>query len=236
MRTICFSTAVLVSIFTHNAIAKDVSIGVDAGLIGLGVNVGYDHDDRFGVRYSSTSLSVDEIDIEESSNLYEGELDWSFNRLAGIWHPFRGAFYLTAGIAKNKSSITGGLVEEGLGTVSVGSNTYSLNNVGELNVKANFPTSNTYLGLGWRGGHADKAFVTRFEIGIAKGKAPDVTISEVGSNVIAQADLDAEALVIEDGLKDASTFPFIMFGIEYHFDLKDFKLPKMGSKKVPDEG
>ena len=78
-------------------------IGVQAGLLGLGVSAGLDVSEKFAVRAQLHSFDYS-YDRAEAGNDYTGDLGLSSTALLADWHP-GGPFRLTAGLVFNNNEL-----------------------------------------------------------------------------------------------------------------------------------
>ena len=71
-------------------------VGLHGGTLGLGVNAGYDFSNDLAIRGLVNYFNLD-FEKEKAGNKYDGELDLRSVGLVLDWHPFWGAFRVSAG-------------------------------------------------------------------------------------------------------------------------------------------
>ena len=182
-------TAALVAAGT--AVAKDkeegasFGVSVEASTMGAGLSLGIPLGQRFSVRGAYHGFTYDLDDIEDDSGAtYEGELELKSAGLLIDFHPFNGAFRLTAGFASNGNQINlAGIASPG-STYEVGSCTYESDPADPLRIDGTveFASTAPYVGIGW-GGHMASApgFFMTFDLGVLMSGSPDTQIEGRGS-------------------------------------------------------
>jgi hypothetical protein len=220
-----------------------VGVSVDASiLLGVGLSVGLPLPNNFNVRGVYHGLSIDE-EIEDDGGNYEGEIRLrTFGALAD-WHPFGGAFRLTAGIKSNGNEINLSGIANDSNEFEIGDCAYNSNPADPLRVngKVDFRSSAPYFGIGWGGNlNAEPGFYGVFDIGVMFSGSPNAALSASGSATVAnnpnngsecgapgtprnasdpqlQQELrDAENDANEEA-KDFKLWPNIAFGIGWRF-------------------
>jgi hypothetical protein len=199
-----------------SAVAKDettLGISLEASTLGAGLSLGMPVGERFNLRgvYHGYTYDIDEVE-DDSGATYDGELDLKSAGLMLDFHPFKGAFRITAGLASNGNEITLTGVPTG-GTFEVGDCTYESDPTpgNELAVDGTveFASTAPYVGLGWGGNmNSEPGFFMTFDVGVLLSGSPDTSLSGRGG-VRAQAGqggLCGNELTYED----ASTYqPFL---------------------------
>jgi len=191
-------------------------VGVSAGTSGFGLQAGLQVNPRHSVRLVTNNLSVDQT-LEIDGVDYELDSEIKMPQLLVDFHPFNSGFYLTAGLTRNGSSLGG------LATLSeptqIGSVTVNPSDVGGLQAKARYDETSPYLGLGWRSG-MNSSLAWQFEFGLTRMNEPDVSLIEVDSNFVSQADLDAEADIMQSDIEDTVVvYPHLRIGVQYRFEM-----------------
>lgn len=194
-----------------------LSVGVNTGTLGHGLQVGWRINNQWGLRGSINSATVDlERDIDGIK--YKGDLSLAGTHLLADWYPFQGVFRLSGGLIHNRSelSATAQLAEDTL----IGDFTVNPSQIGELQGKLDFNHGFTpYVGIGW-GNNTRRQEGLSFsaDVGVVMQDAPQVTLSEVGSNIIPTADLNLEQAQAQQDVDDAfSAYPLLSLGMQYTF-------------------
>jgi hypothetical protein len=188
-RVLCAAGALA---FAGAALARDettVGVSVEASTLGAGISVGVPMGKRFSIRgvYHAFTYDIDDIE-DDSGATYEGELELKSAGLFADWHPFKGAFRITAGFVSNGNEI--GLVGVPTGgTFEVGDCTYESDPGNPLAVdgRVEFSGSAPYIGIGWGGNmNAEPGFFMTLDLGVMLSGAPEASIAGRGG-VRAQA-------------------------------------------------
>jgi hypothetical protein len=218
-----------------SAVAKDettLGVSLEASTLGAGLSVGMPVGERFNVRgvYHGFTYDIDDVE-DDSGATYEGELDLKSAGLMLDFHPFKGAFRITAGLASNATEIARPGAPPG-GTFQVGDCTYESDPTpgNELAVDGvvEFASTAPYLGIGWGGNlNAEPGFFMTFDVGVLLSGAPETSLSGRGG-VRAQAG-QGGLCGNEVTYEDASTYqPFIdevqKAEDEVNDETKDFEL------------
>jgi hypothetical protein len=169
------------------ATADTTTVGISLNasiLLGLGVSVGTGLGSHFNVRgvYNGYSYSREFDDGE--SGAYDGTLRLqTFGALAD-YHPFTGAFRLTAGLLSDGNRITlVGKPTDGA-EYDVGDCSYVSSSTDPLRLdgKIDFRSMAPYFGLGWGGNmNAEPGFFGTFDIGIMWAGSAGVSLAASGS-------------------------------------------------------
>ncbi len=207
--------------FACNASAQ--AIAARAGSTGFGGDLGFSVTDAFGLRGTLYGGSVSR-NLTESGVRYESQLRFGTAMALADFHPGRGRFRLSTGLAYNNNRFD--LVARGTsGTIEINDRTYNISEVGTVNGRLRFNRTNPYIGLGW-GTAARSAGPGLFfsaDIGILFVD-PTVTLSANCSPAFSaaqcaqlQADLRAEEQEFEDETFFRRRYPVLSFGIGYRF-------------------
>lgn len=218
LRTIAISTLI---VGMNNANAFTAALGVHGGTMGPGLDVSVPIIDqkltgRAGFNYLdySTSGSTSGVDYDVDLNLHNAFALFDY-------HPFGGAFRLTAGGYYNDNSVDlKGKANSG-NTFDIGNSTYTGTQIGTLNGKVDFNTFSPYVGLGF-GNAVGKGspFTFNVDIGAIYQGSPDVKLSANGpiaSNPTFQADLAREVKDLNDKGDSYKFYPVVQVGLSYRF-------------------
>jgi hypothetical protein len=208
--------------------AKDettLGISVEASTLGAGVSVGMPIGKRFNLRGVYHGFTYDLDDIEDDSGAtYEGELELKSAGLFADWHPFRGAFRLTAGFVSNGNEINLTGTDDGTGTYEVGDCTYQSDPGDPLRVDGTtaFASSAPYVGIGWGGNlNAEPGFFMTLDLGVLLSGSPETSLTADGTvtsadPLCAVGPIDASDQEFQDELRKAED--------EVNAETKDFEL------------
>lgn len=194
--------------------AEGFALGVRASTLGAGIEGTIGLSERINLRLGANSYTYSFDDTYDDVR-YDADLELKSAALILDWHPFAGAFRLSAGMLSNKNAVT--LEAEPTAPVTIGGQTYTPSQVGRLDGEVDFKKSAPYVGLGWGNAVAkNKGFGLSFEIGAVFQGSPDVELSSTNP-AVSQADLDREEQEIEDDLKNFKVYPVVSFGLSYQF-------------------
>jgi hypothetical protein len=223
----------LALIATTSAQAYDFGVGVKAGTLGAGAELRLTLTQEINARLSLTTGSAS---YGETLGLNDGitvvtvdaviKMDFAASALVFDWHVFDGAFYVTAGLIKNDSSIhlVGGLTDS---SVTFNGNPYSVTGfinptmTGEISLGSSFQS---YLGLGWgRQEDDDRGLSVSLDLGIVLMdpsidlKAPTVTKSSGLNQAVIDRDVDAAESAANRKLSILDAWPVVFVGLNYAF-------------------
>jgi len=232
-RLIHYSISLFVIIFSINAAALDVGVGVKAGTTGVGVDISFALTRTINARLSLTSYDFDsrsetvEIDDADNRATIDADLaiDFGANALLFDWYVFDGTFHLTTGIVQNNTEfdLTGQLSDA---TVVFDGTTYNvLNDFSDPTMSGTVKLSDSfepYMGVGWgRKAGAYSGFSLSFELGIMF-ISPEINLkapTHVDPNLQAQLDEDvkeAEDAALDE-ISDFEIWPVVSLGLNYAF-------------------
>lgn len=226
----------------------DTTLGISANLhilTGIGVSVGIPVLDQFNLRLAGNALSVSH-DFDGSGNngnsnsSYKGKVKLLSYGLLADWHPFHGAFRITAGGLKNGNKITLDSNPNGA-DIDIGDCTYTPNGADPLlaHGQTNFRGFAPYAGLGWGGNmNASRGFYGTFDLGVMFSGAANIGLSAKGSATVksgpvtecgaagttvsasdpnVQAQIAKDQADLNDKTDKVKLWPVIGFGIGWRF-------------------
>jgi hypothetical protein len=201
--------------------AGEPSLGVSAGLLGLGAEAGYSFNERFAARVAAYTFSYS-YDGEESGIEYDSDLDLSSAAAYLDWHPRGGVFRVTGGLFANGNEVNAVASPDATGTYDIGGATFTSAQVGRLAGSAEFDSVAPYLGVGWRSrGGADGGLGFSVDLGVLFQGSPDVELTSTGGTLsgdpMLQDALDEEERDVEDDVDQYEFYPVINLGIGYTF-------------------
>ncbi len=219
-------STVLVS--NASAEAKNISIGASLGgisAIGIGANVKYKIDQKFGVRAGFDLFSVSDVDIEDEELDYEFDAKIQDFTFLLDWHPWGGSFRTSAGIIINNSELDGKLTPSSNLDFEIQGYKFEAKDVGSIDTFADFDPVAPYIGIGGDTSFAkDKGFGFTYDIGIIfQGSAkidytPHYTVAApqtLKDNLNER--LEKEKKSLQDELDKYEILPYIAIGFNYKF-------------------
>lgn len=167
---------------TRFGVSLDLSI-----LLGIGLSVGMPVGERFNVRGAFHTFSY-EREMEDEGGNYDGDLRLQTLGALTDWHPFGGAFRITAGLMSNGNELRLAGVPNSSEEFEIGDCAYNSNPADPLRVNGlvSWRSTAPYLGLGWGGNmNAKPGFYGLFDIGVMFSGAPKAALDAAGSAVVA---------------------------------------------------
>jgi opacity protein-like surface antigen len=215
-----FVACALLLLVVSPAAWADVGVLLKAGTLGAGLDVSVGMSESLGLRLQANALSYED-DLTESDVDYSADLELKSAGLLLDWHPFRGVFRVSLGAYWNGNEATAVGRPTG-GTYEINGTTYASAEIGSLNGQVDFPSVAPYLGLGF--GSAPKAgsgLSFSFDVGVLYQQEANVALSVACGTTVRcaqlQSDVAAEAVSLQDDLKDYKFYPVVSFGIGYRF-------------------
>ncbi len=215
-----FVAGAFLFLVSGTAVWADVGVLLKAGTLGAGLDVSVGMSESLGLRLQANALSYED-DFTESDVDYSGDIDLKSAGLLLDWHPFSGVFRVSAGAYWNGNEATAVGRPTG-GFYEINGTTYASAEIGSLNGQVDFPSVAPYLGLGF--GSAPKAgsgLSFSFDVGVLYQQEANVALSVACGTTVRcaqlQSDVAAEAVSLQDDLKDYKFYPVVSFGIGYRF-------------------
>ncbi len=198
--------------------AQGVSIGLKAGTLGAGIEVGGAFTDtlgaRLGVNYFTYSDSGTKVDIE-----YDFDVSLQSVSLLLDWHPSRGSFRISGGALYNGNKVES--VAKTSATYKIGDIIYTAADVGTLDGEIDFNELAPYLGLGWDTSFGKSGrFGFVFDLGAIYQGSANVKLSADGAlsnDPTFLSELKKEEKNLQDELDNYKFYPVIAVGISYRF-------------------
>jgi len=201
------------------AFAADVGIAVRAGSQGAGAEIGVGVTKWFTLRGGVYDLSVSES-FEEGGIDYDGDLTLGGVGLLADFHPFRNGFRVSAGFFSNNNEID--LEATPTTNQIIGNNPvpYTPMEIGTLTGRVAFDDAAPYLGIGWGNIARGKRVGFVADLGVLKQGSGEVRLEADGLAATIPsflADLNAEAMEVEDDISDYDLWPVISVGLSVRF-------------------
>jgi len=227
---IAIASSLMVSSNVYASEVDGLGVAVNYGLFsGATLELTYPVHDAFQLRGAlSNGMGLSETTSDTDID-YEVEADGGIHRLAMDYHPFDGAFFLSAGYAINNFTFDANGKSSATETVNIGDDTYTVDTDLTLNGDLNWDSGPT-LSLGW--GHSpSEGWGAMLEVGVIFTGAASVTLTGSGSvtdpdtletldvsdSDIVRESLDAEEKKLEDDVADYPVLPIFQAGITYRF-------------------
>lgn len=177
--TVCATLCLLSWIAgTASADSGRLAAAARAGTLGVGgdvmANVLPELNVRFGVGYFDLSFNSKVTNVD-----YDFDLDLLTFPLLLDWYPFDNTFHLSAGVVLNRTEVD--LDGRHDGTVTIGNQTYTADQIGVLSGDLSFRDVAPYVGIGWGNAFGKRGrwgIVT--DVGVAFIGSPDVALSATG--------------------------------------------------------
>lgn len=203
------------------AAAQSVYAGV--GTTGLTLGYAHTYSAMLGARAEATALPSMSRTYTQDGIDYGGDV--RSRRVAALfdWHPLSGSFRLSAGLSAGRS--TGeffGAPATG-GSITIGSTTVSYGPGDRYDVKAEYPTTMPYVGLGF--GHTpSRGWGFHADLGVLLGKAtvtgalsPSLAAKIAATGGNPQAELDAQLAKVRETTDKMIGLPVVSLGVSYRW-------------------
>jgi hypothetical protein len=206
---------------------QPLSVGIEAGTLGLGGAVSWRFSDHFGIRGGVNYLNYEDDAREIEGITYDSELRLQSYPLALDIYPWKDrSFRITAGVLFNQNELTGTVPDPGgpgITFVDIGSGNYDVNaDLSGMSVSAEQDEFSPFISIGGNF-YLDKAkhWSIGGELGVAYTGSPEATIS-IGNPTTAltpgfQADKAAEEAELEDKMEDYKFYPIVKLSLNFSF-------------------
>jgi hypothetical protein len=158
------------------AVAEDHSIGVTAGMLGLGLEYSYSFSERLAIRGGINGSSYS-FDRTESGIDYEFDINWKSASVALDFYPNNGSLRLSTGLLKNDNSLSSRSSTSE--NVRVGGTTYKPTDIGTLRGAVGFGAVTPFISIGWDWSRNNR-FGIAFDMGVVSQGSPTVSLSADG--------------------------------------------------------
>ena len=214
----------IVVLLIGNAVLADMAaagIGISAkvGTLGYGGDITVGLLPQLNVRsgFNTFFFEVNTNDRSENSTKISADLKLQTIPILLDWHPWAGAFRLTAGMMVNNNELS--LYAEPGDTVKINSIEYSLQH---LDGKASFNRTAPYVGVG-TGNAANRSTRLHFscDVGLMFQGEPKIELRATASDPVIQtaldADIEQERKSTEDDVSVFNIYPVISAGVSFTF-------------------
>jgi len=204
------------------ATARDMGTTFDVGTTGLGLHVATEVapklNARVGVNVANYSYDGSTSDIKYDFKLKLATADALLD-----YHPFDGAFRVSAGAVYNANKIKAKAKPNGNGTYTINDTVYDAATVGNLEGKIDFRKVAPYLGIGWGNAAKEAGWGFGMDLGVTFQGSPKIDFASTGCSADAtrcaqlNRDVQAEKGKLADEVKDFKFYPVIRIGVSYRF-------------------
>lgn len=213
--------ATMLACAAQPALAQDegnASVGLTAGTLGIGPEVGYRVNETIGVRVNASLLSFG-ADFDSDDVAYRGDVDLKSGGIMLDVYPFGGGFRVSAGARLNGNK--GELKATPIGTdIEIGDDSYTADEIGTITGKANVKDFAPALTLGYGGG-VSRGLAFTAEAGVLfQGKVRIDEFKSTGTlaaDAAFRANLELERQSLQDDVDDYKLYPILQFGLKYRF-------------------
>ncbi len=195
-----------------DASAQHFSIGPQISGFGVGGGATLSMNGFFSVSADFSVLPISAFDIDEGDINYTVDPNIAGGMIAINLHPFRNRFSLGAGLVLGQYGLDA-KTDQLSGTVDVGGQSYSVQDVGSLTGSFDFKGPWPAAIIGWRG----KGF--NFGAGVVAIDDPEINLvssGQIATDAQFQADLASEIQQVRDDIK-LSLIPYFRIGYQIGF-------------------
>ena len=222
VKTFCLAAAMALAATAAPAHAQDArdghaSVGVTAGTLGIGPEVGYRFNETVGVRANATFLSLhhsfDSDDID-----YRGNVDLRSGGAIVDIYPFGGGFRISGGARINGNK--GRLSATPTTNTRIGNATFTPTQIGTISGRAETRDFVPQATIGY-GGSLGQGFSIGVEAGaLFQGRVRIRDFAANGtlaSNPIFISQLEEERRDLQDDVDDYRVYPILQLNAKYRF-------------------
>ncbi|WOI52136.1 hypothetical protein [Parvularcula sp. LCG005] len=220
IRTPLILAAALCAATALPAAAQDIAVDGSLGTTGIGAHVQWKPINRVVLRGGYSYLNFTRDDQEYDGVEYDAEMDFQMPSGFVDLHPFENGFTLTGGVylGEKMADLTANPDEN----VTVGDLTFTPEQIGILNARADFEDTAPYLGVGWDNALYGDGGISLFaRLGVMFTGSPEVSMTASGGTLsneaIVQEALADEEAELKDDIEDYDLYPVINVGVSFSF-------------------
>ncbi|MEG8015280.1 hypothetical protein [Sphingomonas sp. 22R3R2A-7] len=219
--SVAFVTMIPAAVAAQDALPADkglgVAVGLTAGTLGIGPEVGFRISDHLGIRGNASFLGING-NYESDDLEYDGKIKLkSFGAMLDVY-PMGGHFRISGGARINKSYVRLHAVPSQ--DVEIGDDVYTPAQIGILKGRAEVKNFSPALTLGWSGKNR-KGFMFGFDAGVLfQGtiRVREFTATgELAGDAVFTADLERERISLQDDVNDYKVYPILQLSVGYRF-------------------
>ncbi len=174
IKKIAIVSTLLLSAMHAEVRYEGTSIGAEVALFGLGANIKGKFNDRYALRASFDTFSINDYEVEDDTTKYNFDLKLQDLMLVGAYHPWEGSFNLQAGMIVNNSVLDGDITPNSRDQDKIEfdfngkHHVYQLSELGSIQTKVDFDPVAPYFGFGWDTSFDKRSgFGFTFDVGVA---------------------------------------------------------------------
>ena len=213
--------SLIAAVASAHADGLTYDVGANVGTLGIGPQVGVVIvPDQFALRLNTGFLSFNQ---NKSSNGidYAGSMSLKNASLFADYHPYSGAFRLTAGLALDDNSISLSGTPTAGQTYTLNGTSYTASANDHANASVAFNKMAPYLGIGFGSASSDSGLHFTSDFGLMYMGAPMASLSITTSNPSVQSAANQYAATELDKLNTAMNrfkwYPVAQIGAIYRF-------------------
>jgi hypothetical protein len=213
----CAAPAMILYAAAVPAVERDFGADVKAGTLGAGAELSKAFGDNF-----SLGLGINRYDYKTAKTESGVDYDITFKlqsvSLLASYHPFGGAFRLTAGALYNNNELSLTGKPSAGSTYDINGVTYTAAQVGTLTGTLTFHKTAPYLGIGWGNRPGSRLGLTA-DLGVLYQGSPSLALSATGAlgNPALASDLEQERKSTESALSRYRWYPVLSVGLYFRF-------------------
>ncbi len=219
--SVAFVTMIPAAVAAQEALPADkglgVAVGLTAGTLGIGPEVGFRISDHLGIRGNASFLGING-NYESDDLEYDGKIKLkSFGAMLDVY-PMGGHFRISGGARINKSYVR--LDAMPSQDVEIGDDVYTPAQIGILKGRAEVKNFAPALTLGWSGKNR-KGFMFGFDAGVLfQGTIRVREFTATGGlagDAAFTANLERERISLQDDVNDYKVYPILQLSVGYRF-------------------
>jgi len=222
MKSLHFGAAAVAALLAVSpALAQDdaarFSVGVTAGSLGVGPEVGFRPSSMFGARASASFFDLShDFDVDDID--YNGKVKLESYGAMLDFYPFQGGFRLSGGFRVNNNRV--GVTATPTGNVTVGDVTYTPAQVGTLSGHVDTKDFAPVVTIGYAGG-LTRGLKFGIDAGVMFQGEPQVrdlrATGALANDTAFLAELDRERVKFNDDIDDYKYYPVVQLSLFYAF-------------------
>lgn len=198
-----------------------LTVGVQAGTLGLGIQVGYALTDRWSVKGVYNHYDYDYTSVENDID-YRFDLGLRNAGLLASYKPFDNGFRVTGGIYHNGNEVDGRARYSGSDTLTIGNTVYSGTDIDRLDADISFNKIAPYLGVGYTKQisrvelNADLGVLYQGSAKVGLRATPNASLDAAQREQLRQ-EVERERRDLQNDLDDFKYYPVATVGVSYRF-------------------
>ncbi len=202
---------------------QDVSVGLTAGLGGVGLELSKPLSEHLAVRIGHSTGSTS-YTLERRKIQYDSTINLGGTSLLADYHPWKnGGFKLTAGAYLPDFSASGS-ANLSAGSLIINGTSYSLAEIGALSADIAFSSGlKPYLGLGYSKGNQQSGWFISADAGLIFSGSPTLSLNAQCTSSLEllctqlNQNVAAERSKVQDSLDKFNILPMVQMSVSYRF-------------------